>query len=84
MELKNKLAVLEHVGGKESHLVSEVIAKKKVATSPQRREECREISPWPEGTMQMTVKESRRQYNNAIKNRLETVQSVPVQRSHQD
>lgn len=81
MELKNKLAVLERDEGKEMHLVSEVIAKKKVATSPQRREECREISPWAEGTMQMTVKESRRQYNMRLKigRRL-----IPAERSHQD
>lgn len=38
MELKNKLAVLEHDrGGKKSHLVSEVIGKKKVAASPQKK-----------------------------------------------
>lgn len=81
MELKNKLAVLEPDGGKELHLVREVIAKKKVATSPQRSKECREISPWAEGTMQMTVKESRRQYNMQLKigRRL-----IPAEGSHQD
>lgn len=68
MELKNKLAVLERDGGiKKSHLVSKVIAKKKAASPKRRGEEYREISPWAEGNMQMTVKESRRQYGTQLK-----------------
>lgn len=39
MELKNKLAALERDGGKKSHLVSEVIAKKKVSASSPKEEE---------------------------------------------
>lgn len=69
MELKNKLDVLEHdEGEKKSYVVSEVVAKKKVAASFQKkREECGGISPWAEGTMQMTVRESRRQYIMQLK-----------------
>lgn len=37
MELKNKLDVLEHDEGEKSQVVSEVVAKKKVAASSQKR-----------------------------------------------